>query len=637
MVRLIILLRLLLFTFLLGFILVAHSQTTILYSPDQKIKVVFKIKTQENVPVYSIANNGEIILDESPLGFEFKNQKALRLNLQILSVKRKSINTCWKPVYGERNQYPDHYNEMIIQLHESISPKRKFSITFRAYNEGIAFKYFIQTNKAITVSRELTGFQFNKDYPSWITYRAQGKYVEGSISKTGNGCERPYVIMMAPDKYIALGEAELVDNPRMKFSRAENDTLLLQAALDGNAIYNSSFSTPWRYVMIADSPGKLLENDYFILNLNAPNALKDVSWIKPGKVIREVTLTTTGGKACVDFAAKHQLNYVEFDAGWYGPENDGSSDATAVHVDPARSRGPLDLQNIVDYGRSKNVGVILYVNQRALSKQLDTILPLYKTWGIKGIKYGFVNVGSQDATHWLHNAVRKTSKYQLMVDIHDEYRPTGYSRTYPNLMTQEGIRGDEESTDNHNVLITIFTRMIAGAGDQTNCYFAPRVDEKMGSHASQMAKTICIYSPWQFVYWYDRPENSPHQRGGAGATESVIAEIPDLTFYDALPTVWDDTKVLEGKIGEYTTIARRSGHNWFVGSLTTGARPVTVPLNFLTKQKEYVATIYCDDSLWESPTHVKIIKRDVTSITKLRFQLKANNGLAIILKEKQGK
>ena len=600
----------------------AHSQSLVVYSPNQKTKVIFKIDVQkENSAFYSVSNQGEIILNESPLGFEFENQKALRSNLRIVSVKRKSVNTSWKPVYGERKQYPDHYNEMVIQLEESILPNRKFSITFRAYNEGIAFKYFIEITKPIAISRELTGFQFDKDDTSWITHRAQGEYVKSSISKTGIGCERPYVIEINPRKYIALGEAQLVDNPRMKFDRSEKDSLLLLAALDGKAVYDSSFSTPWRYIMIADSPGKLLENNYFILNLNAPNALKDVTWIKPGKVIREVTLTTAGGKACIDFAAKHHLQYIEFDAGWYGPENDSSSDATAVHVDPARSPGPLDLQNVIDYGRSKNVGVILYVNQKALTKQLDTILPLYHSWGIKGIKYGFVDVGSQQASRWLHEAVRKTSKYKLMVDIHDEYRPTGYSRTYPNLMTQEGIRGDEESTDNHNVLITIFTRMIAGAGDQTNCYFAPRVDEKMGSHASQMAKAICIYSPWQFIYWYDRPENSPRQKGGVGATASVIREIPDLTFYDALPTVWDDTKVLEGKIGEYATIARKSGHKWFIGSLTDQPRLLTIPLGFLNKEKKYLATIYGDDPQSVSPTHLSITQQTVTSDTILHFQV----------------
>ncbi len=614
----------------------AHSQSLVVSSPNQKTKVIFKIDVQkENRAFYSVSNQGEIILNESPLGFEFENQKALRSNLRIVSVQRKSVNTSWKPVYGERKQYPDRYNEMVIQLEESILPNQKFSITFRAYNEGIAFKYFIEITKPIAISRELTGFQFDRDDTSWITHRAQGEYVKSSISKTGIGCERPYVIEINPRKYIALGEAQLVDNPRMKFDRSEKDSLLLLAALDGKAFYNSSFSTPWRYVMIADSPGKLLENNYFILNLNAPNALKDVTRIKPGKVIREVTLTTAGGKACIDFAAKHHLQYIEFDAGWYGPENDSASDATAVHVDPARSPGPLDLQNVIDYGRSKNVGVILYVNQKALTKQLDTILHLYHSWGIKGIKYGFVNVGSQQATHWLHEAVRKTSKYKLMADIHDEYRPTGYSRTFPNLITQEGIRGDEESTDNHNVLITIFTRMLAGAGDQTNCYFAPRVDEKMGSHASQMAKAICIYSPWQFIYWYDRPENSPRHKGGVGAAASVISEIPDLTFYDALPTVWDDTKVLDGKIGEYATIARKSGRNWFIGSLTDQPRLLTIPLRFLNKEKKYLATIYGDDPQSVSPTHLSMTQQTVTSDTILHFQLEAKNGIAIILEEEQ--
>jgi alpha-glucosidase len=268
-----------------------------------------------------------------------------------------------------------------------------------------------------------------------------------------------------------------------------------------------------------------------------------------------------------------------------------------------------------------------------LTKQLDTILPLYQSWGVKGIKYGFVNVGLQQPTHWLYEAVEKASKYKILLDIHDEFRPTGFSRTYPNLLTQEGIRGDEESPGNQHVLITMFTRMIAGAGDHTNCYFAPRI-ENMGSHASQMAKAICLYSPWQFIYWYDRPEDSPRKLGGAGSSASVIAEIPDLTFYDALPTVWDDTKVLEGKIGEYATIARKSGNNWFIGSMTDQPRTLALSFSFLNKQKQYEATIYADDAQSDTPTHIKISKQKVTSSSKLLFQLKAKNGVAIILKEK---
>jgi alpha-glucosidase len=622
------------FLFTLSFALTAYSANVVISSPDHKTTVIFKIDTKkQNASSYSVMKNGKVIIAESPLGLEFENQTTLKNNLRIVSTKQKNINAIWKPVYGERGQYPDQYNEVVIELKETKTPYRSFSMTFRAYNEGIAFKYSVPNEKTVVLSKELTGFRFQKDFVSWVAGKAQAKYLKTTISKTGKGCERPYVIEINQNCYVALGEAALTDNSRMKFDRAAEDSLLLMASYEGKPVFNTSFSTPWRYVMLASSPGALIEHNYLVLNLNAPNAIKDVSWIKPGKVIREVTLTTTGGKACIDFAAKHNLQYIEFDAGWYGPENNGASDATAVKLDPARSAGPLDLQEVINYGKSKNVGVILYVNQKALTKQLDTILPLYQSWGVKGIKYGFVNVGLQQPTHWLYEAVEKASKYKILLDIHDEFRPTGFSRTYPNLLTQEGIRGDEESPGNQHVLITMFTRMIAGAGDHTNCYFAPRI-ENMGSHASQMAKAICLYSPWQFIYWYDRPEDSPRKLGGAGSSASVIAEIPDLTFYDALPTVWDDTKVLEGKIGEYATIARKSGNNWFIGSMTDQPRTLALSFSFLNKQKQYEATIYADDAQSDTPTHIKISKQKVTSSSKLLFQLKAKNGVAIILKEK---
>ena len=230
----------------------------------------------------------------------------------------------------------------------------------------------------------------------------------------------------------------------------------------------ADYESPWRYVMVGNNPGEIVQNNYFMLNLNEPNQLENMNWIKPGNVIREVTLTTQGGLACVDFAAANGIKYVEYDAGWYGPENEEKSDATTVTVDPARSKGELDLHKVIDYANSKGVGIILYVNMKALKNQLDEILPLYKKWGVKGLKFGFVDVGDQYSTSWLHHAVRMAAKYELMVDIHDEYRPTGYSRTYPNLITQEGIRGDEESPSLQQTVYTFFSRMICGAGDYTN-------------------------------------------------------------------------------------------------------------------------------------------------------------------------
>ena len=201
-----------------------------------------------------------------------------------------------------------------------------------------------------------------------------------------------------------------------------------------------------------------------------------------------------------------------------------------------------------------------------------------------------------------------------MIDIHDEYRPTGFSRTYPNLMTQEGIRGDEESPDNSMVLNTLFTRMIAGAGDHTNCYFSPRVTEKMGSHASQLAKAVCLYSPWQFLYWYDRPKDSPPNKGGAGGTEGYILDVPELAFFDQLPTVWDDTRVLDGYPGDFAVIARRSGNDWFLGALNgSQERDFQIPLNFLDAGKTYEATIYADDESAGTKTKVAIEKQEVAA------------------------
>jgi alpha-glucosidase len=333
--------------------------------------------------------------------------------------------------------------------------------------------------------------------------------------------------------------------------------------------------------------------------------------------------------ACVDFAARHNLQYVEFDAGWYGHEYMDESDARTISVDPKRSKGPLDLHAVIEYAKQRDIGIILYVNRRALERQLDEILPLYEKWGIKGVKYGFVRVGSQEWTAWLHEAVRKAAEHHLMVDVHDEYRPTGYSRTYPNLMTQEGIAGDETRPTNSLTLTILFTRMLAGAGDNTICYYDGRVDEN-ASHAYQLAKSVCLYSPWQFLYWYDRPDRSPRRAGGAGGGANVIGDEPELEFFDHVPTVWDDTKVIHGQIGEYAVLARRSGDSWFVGCMNGAApRTLDVPLDFLDKARQYVAHVYSDDPDVSTRTHVKITHGLVDSAATLKVELPSRGGQAI--------
>ena len=604
----------------------------IISSPDGNVVVRFELKELQEQPacaVYSVTYKCKAIVVDSRLGLVIKDGPALEAGLDIISARTSSNNNVWSPVYGEREIIRDNYNQLVVELKKA---DYLVTLTLRAYDHGAAFCYILPKQKSFkdfTISEEKTQFHFTADHTAWAAYRAQGNHKKTLLSQLKDNCERPLVIEMENGPFAAIAEARLVDYARMRLSPDKDRPNTLVSSLGSEVEASTPYTTPWRVLILGDTPGDLLERNYLLLNLNKPCALKDTSWIKPGKVIREVTLTTTGGKACVDFAAAHNLQYVHFDAGWYGNEYDKKSDATTVTVDPKRSKGPLDLHAVIEYARKRDIGIILYVNRRALERQLDEILPLYESWGIKGVKYGFVQVGSQRWTRWLHEAVRKAAKYHLMVDIHDEYRPTGYSRTYPNLMTQEGIGGDETKPSNNQTLAILFTRMLAGAADNTICYFDERVD-KNASHAYQLAKAVCLYSPWQFLYWYDRPGGSPQKAGGAGGNRNVITDEPELEFFDHVPTVWDDTKVIHGSIGEYAVIARRSGNDWYIGCMnSTKARTLEVPLSFLSKSNIYIANIYSDDPSVQTRTHVRIDRFPVTSETVLKVAMTAKGGQAI--------
>jgi alpha-glucosidase len=577
-----------------------------LRSPDGRLSLEFTLDASR--PTYQVAWRDEPVVSASRLGLELASGP-LTEGFSLVRQRTRRVRKTWKPVYGERSTVLDHYDELTLELR---SGTRGLTLTFRAYDNGIAFCYSLSAD---TVQVEKTEFRFPADHIVWAVYTAQGPYQKTKLSQLKPGCERPLVLQAGENRYIALAEARLVDYARTKFAPLEGVSNALVSEMAGPATYTGPFTTPWRVIQVGESPGKLLEGNDLLLNLNAPGAIRDTGWIKPGKVIREASLTTVGAKACVDFAVKRKLQYIEFDAGWYGYEYDDASDATGVHLDPRRSKGPLDLPEVIRYARERGIGVWLYVNQRALTRQLDVILPLYQKWGIVGVKYGFVHVGPQAATLWLHEAVRKAAQHRLMVDIHDEYRPTGYSRTYPNLMTQEGIRGDEERQPNDLTLATVFTRMLAGAADNTFCYYDKRVTEQ-SSHAYQLAKSVCIYSPVQFLYWYDRPDRSKDE--------------PELEFWDALPTTWDETRVLHGQIGEYAVIARRKGTEWFIGGMTNGTpRELNLPLNFLKTAGTYTAHIYSDDPTVPTATKVRIDRKSVSARTVWKMILSARGGQAL--------
>jgi len=618
------------------------AESVTVRSPNGGLKITFSLsdlEAEEQIPTYHVTYQGKSVICRSRMGWLLDGDpsaaKLLRHRLTILSIDKTHQHNTWEPVYGERSEIRDHYNGAIVTLQCAGKNPPIWKVELRAYDEGVAFCYHVPSQEALNafrVEKEITEFRFAEDLEAWAVYSAQGVYEKTRVSQLKRGCERPLVLRDSAGLYLAVGEARLVDFARMKLSPLPEHPHALVSDLSGSVECTTPVRSPWRVIMVAERPGQLLENNDIFLNLNDPCAIQDPSWIRPGKVIREVTLSTTGGKACVDFAARNGLQFVEFDAGWYGHEYDDVSDATTITVDPKRSPGPLDLHEVIRYAKSKGIGIIVYVNRRALEKQLDEILPLYREWGIAGVKYGFVNVGSQHWTTWLHAAVRKAARHQLMVDVHDEYRPTGYSRTYPNLMTQEGIGGDETSPSNEQTLTILFTRMVAGAGDNTICYFNKRVEQN-ASYAYQLAKAVCIYSPWQFVYWYDRPIGSPGTKGGAGGGHGIIGDEPELDFFAHVPTVWDETRVIHGQIGHYAVIARRAGRSWFVGAMNDGtARSLKLPLDFLDPDCDYVATIYRDDPSVTTRTQVGIEQRGVTAEQTLELNLPARGGQALEIK-----
>ncbi len=615
-------------------------------SPDGGLVVAFDLRDWEGesgVPVWSLSRGEELLIAPSRLGLTLEDTtigavtldpRALGRRLEVIASRTGSHDSSWRPVHGERSVVRDHYHSLTVDLRSAEPAPFRFALELRAYDGGVAFCYSVPEQdglEQLRFARERTEFRFTADHRAWPVYSAQGEYRATTLSKVGSGCERPLVLQAEDGPYLAVGEARLVDFARMKLAPLEGVANGLVAELSGKAICALPFRSPWRVVMVADTPGELLEAGDLLLNLNDPCAIPDTSWIRPGKVLREVTLTTEGGRACVDFAAANGIEYVEFDAGWYGHEYDDASDATTVTVDPKRSPGPLDLPHVIEYAEERGVGILLYVNRRALEKQLDEVLPLFREWGVKGVKYGFVRVGSQRWTSWLHEAVRKAAKHELMVDVHDEYRPTGYSRTYPNLMTQEGIAGDETSPTNEQTLTILFTRMLCGAGDNTICYHDGRV-EKNASHAYQLAKAICLYSPWQFVYWYDRPKGSPGAKGGAGGQKNVISEGPHLEFFEHLPTVWDETRVLEGEIGQYAAIARRSGSDWYVGFMNGATeRTFAESFEFLDEGRKYTGIAYPDAVGARSGGPVTTWPMSVERGTRWSCQVPARGGLAIRL------
>jgi alpha-glucosidase len=595
------------------------GQPLTLSSPSGNVGVTVDVAAGR--AVYSVTYGGREAILPSALGLGLEGAARLDSHFRLVSHARGERRDSWKPVYGERSEYPDRFNSVTVELREGIPPGRALVIEFRAYDEGVAFRYQVPAQPGLTafvIGDEATEFRLVSGAFGWATPHAQGLYQRVDVEQMSVASERPFLVELRGGLWAAIAEAGVDSSSSMFVTNLPAERHSLGARLMGPVEARTPYASPWRVILLGDTPGDLLEHNYLLQNLSPASRVTSTDWIRPGKVLREVTLSTRGGREAVDFAAGHGLQYIEYDAGWYGFEFEEASDATRVSVDPRRLRQEpeyqgLDLPAVIDYARTKGIGVWLYVNRRAMERQLDELLPLFSRWGVAGVKYGFVNVHTQAWTRWLYSAIAKAAEHRLMLDIHDEFRPTGMSRTYPNLLTQEGIRGNEEFPDATQGTVLPFTRMLAGAADHTFCWLDQRLKNTWGY---QLAHAVVIYSPLQFLYWYDR-------------ASALTAESAGMEWFKNLPTVWDDTKVLGGRPGEFVAIARRKGEQWFVGVITNNdGREVRVPLEMLAPGRRYSASLYTDG---DGPRDIRKELRSFARGDTLTLTLGARGGAALVL------
>ncbi|WP_232541035.1 glycoside hydrolase family 97 protein [Spirosoma endbachense] len=578
-------------------------------SPDGKTRIELTVNEQKNL-TYRVLFNKAPVLDWSVLGLQLKSI-SLGPNTSILKQTQRTNNEQFAWPLGENDHVQNKYNEIVL---ECRSGAFLYKLVARVFDGTVAFRYVLPKQKGYTnglITAELTTFNLTDTYTIY-QYNEETVFTPVTLDALTKTCDFPATLTNGK-LFLSIGEAS---------NDAYTKTVLTKGAVAnslGVAFHKDSvntaadFQTPWRTISVATSAIGLHQFSDLPLRLTPP--VKEMAnWIKPGKLIRS-SLTTQAGLDCIDFAVKHNFQYIMFDAGWYGAEFRGSSD-------PTKPIPAIDMPKVIQHGKDNNIGVILYVNRVGLRAKLDTILPLYKKWGVAGLKFGFVDGLSQEGISWLAGAIKKVYDHGFILDIHDNYKPTGLSHSYPNLLTQEGIRGNENNPDAFHNTVLPFTRFLAGAADYTFCYpnsnrfFTDNLykTKLQVSKGQQLALSVVYFSPLQAIFWY----GNPHDYNDDQETE----------FFKLVPTVWNESRYLTGEIGKQISVARRKGETWYVGSAAgLSDWNGSLQLDFLEKGKSYTATIYEDDPAGGINKRTVVVKQG----DSFPISIKAKEGQAIMI------
>jgi hypothetical protein len=680
-----------------------------LKSPNQNFTLTFALQS-DGTPTYRLVYKGKEVVKPSKMGLELKKDKKSLLNdFTVVDTKTSSFDESWKPVWGEVSQIRNQYNELAVTLNQKETD-RQIVIRFRLFDDGLGFRYEFPLQKSMAyfvIREERTQFAMTGDHTAfWIPgdYDTQeydyttsklseirplmAKSITGNLSQTSfspTGVQTSLMLKTGDGLYINLHEAALINYPAMHLN-LNDTTMVFQSWLTPDARGDKGYmqapsTTPWRTIIVSNDARDILASK-MTYNLNEPNKIADVSWIKPVKYIGVWWEMITGKSAWsytddypaiqlgvtdytkakphgrhgantahvkeyIDFAAQHGFDAVLVEGwnigweDWFGNSKDFVFDFVTPYPD-------FNVQEIRDYARSKGVKMIMHHESsssvRNYERHMDTAYKFMKANGYDAVKSGYVGDilprGENHYSQWIVNhyqyAIEKAAKYQIMVNAHEAVRPTGVGRTWPNLIGNESARGTEYqafggSKPNH-VAVLPFTRLIGGPMDYTPGIFEmdiSKLNPENKSHvnstlANQLALYVTMYSPLQMAA--DLPEN-------------YNRFLDAFQFIKDVAVDWDDSRYLEAEPGQYITAARKAKgtNNWFVGSVGgDNTRTSNINFNFLDGGKKYVATIYADakDAHYKTnPQAYTIRKVVVTNKSKLSQLVAPGGGYAISLME----
>ena len=640
---------------------VCSAKDVLVSSPDGAVTVTVGVKN--NQPYYTMNYHSKIIVLPSHLGFQVDNGN-IGSHVKMTGKQYASKDETWSQVWGEDELVRNHYNELTVSFQEQTGAKKKMDVQFRVFNDGIGFRYILPEKikgEKYCVQEELTEIALAHDAKAWSIPSNHTEYFEGIytcdlLSKKDTVCT-PLTIAYEDSLFLAIHEAALKDYASVNLTPrpAEKGVMLLTALTpwqSGVKVYvEGELKTPWRTITIGKTAGDLMTSR-LMLNLNEPTQIKDTSWIEPGRYIgiwwsihkKQNTwemgpqhgATTENVKRYMDFAARHGFSGVLAE-GW----NPGWGQGEQVTY--LKSYPDFDIDEVCRYAQQKDVRFIGHMESwgRAslIEQEMDEAFAWYQKLGIRVVKTGYVGhlmdgkelAKSQYGIRHYRKVIETAAKYQIMIDNHEPAMPTGIQRTWPNLMTQEGVRGQEYNAwdrrggnpPSHTVTLP-FTRGLAGPTDFTPAIFnfseIVPCTHPHSTLAKQLGEFVVIYSPLQMA---------------ADAIENYEGQ-PALTFIESCPTTWSKTLVPSGEIGQYITVARRErgdGGRWFIGSITNEtARQIELPLSFLDADTTYRAIIYEDaaDADYETNPYAMTIRQtEVTRESILHLNLARSGGAAI--------